>query len=171
MSRSTAESESAESTEDGTQLSEISPNTGDSWDQRALQLVVADDDALKREFVETVVDRLLLNCIRSGAATVHVQDGLNWTMNDAELSEEFTHAFDSWQMYAPANGTYGAVHVDVGGRITDTAEISNIPELGGFQRAPRQETQTIVDVFMEFSCVFSPRGNHWKAHFTVQQPQ
>lgn len=163
--------DSVNTTDDGSEIRDIDLTNGVSWDQRALQLIVADDDELKREFVSTVVDRLLLNCIRSGASTVHVHDGLNWTMNDVEIVEEFSRAFDTWQMYAPANGTYGAVHVDIGGRITDTAQITNIPELGEFQRAPMQETQTIVDVFMEFSCVFSPRGNHWKAHFTVQEPQ
>lgn len=155
----------------GTELQEISLSGSESWDQRALQLVVAEDDELKRDFIDTVMDRLLLNCIRSGSATIHVQDGLNWTMNDAEIVEEFKHAVDTWQMYAPANGNYGDVHVDIGGRIVDTATITNTPDLGSFQKAPRAETQTTVDVFLEFSCVFSPRGNHWKAHFTVQQPQ
>lgn len=158
-------------TSDVAQPGDIDTTNGDSWDQRALQIVAADDDGLKKDFVDAVVDRLLLNCMRSGGATTHVQDGLNWTMNDVEIVEEFKHAIDTWGVYTPANGNYGAVHVDIGGRITDTATIENTPGPGNVPQAPRQETMTTVDVFLEFSCVFSPRGNHWKAHFTVQQPQ
>lgn len=136
-----------------------------------MKIIIADDDQMRKQFVDKIVDRLLINCIRSGSASVHVQDGLSWTMNDAEIVEEFRTAIDTWQVYAPANGNYGAVHVDIGGRIIDNAEITNTGQVADIQMAPRAETQTMVDVFLEFSCVFSPRGNHWKAHFTVKQPQ
>ena len=147
------------------------PGQNDSWNARGMQIIIADDDQLEKQFVDKILDRLLLNCIRSGSASVHVEDGLNWTMNDVEIVEEFQTAVDTWNVYAPANGNYGSVHVDIGGRIIDTAEITNTEQLGDVQMAPRAETQTTVDVFLEFSCVFSPRGNHWKAHFSVKQLQ
>lgn len=157
-----------EADDDARRLEDIKYGNGKTWEQRALQLVLSDEETEKKEFVDEVLDRLLVHCVRSGGATVHVERGLSWTMNDVDIVDEFKDAIDAWQMFAPSQGPYGAVHVDIGGKIIDSATITNTDQLGSVQMAPCQETQQLVDVFLEFSCVFSPRGKHSKAHFTVQ---